>query len=655
LPAPEVRYGARVRFPAELRRPLSARNPRGYDEAARARTVGFDLLARAPGFRIEAVGPLRRDPARVALAEIRSALLGEAGRWFSGRARATFGALVLGERRRAVAEDVAALRDAGLLHILAISGMHVVLVAGMISGVLRLLPLALRARETALAASLMVYGFLAGFGPPVARAIFVAELVLLGRFVDRRAPAMRHLALAAVVLLAVRPYDLADAGFQLSFAATAGLILGSRPLRGMRGPAMRYLGSPLLLTTAAQAFVLPVLIRQFGCVPVLAPVSNLAAAPVAAAIVPAGLVVLACALACPAILPAATASFWVLERGLYLAADIANRVAGPPFVAPPMPTAVGVAHVAALCLLLCAPRRRHRAAGAAATALTTAAILVGIPRGDGDLLARVTILDVSQGDACVVEVPGWGAVLVDAGDAERGFDAGASRVVPFLRQHGIGRLRGLVVTHPHRDHYGGAPSVLKAIRSDSLWVTCASGPLEEGYATLLEGATKAGLGIRGVSRGDLLPAAGAPGAKARLRIMHPPAGHRSLSANDMSVVLAVEAGGYSLMLTGDAEVAAESLMVSAGAVGRTDVLKVGHHGSRTATSRTFLDHTRPVLAVVPVGRGNKFGLPSRTTMDALAEAGCVIHRTDDSGAAIVELRRSGAWWRPVGTGWIPIR
>jgi competence protein ComEC len=254
-------------------------------------------------------------------------------------------------------------------------------------------------------------------------------------------------------------------------------------------------------------------------------------------------------------------------------------------------------------------------------------------------VAELHLLDVGQGDAVAIRTPRGRWLLVDAGRAWKGGDAGARTVVPWLRRRG-GALTALVLTHPHADHVGGAATVLARLRPAEVWdpgFVLGSAV----YREVLTAARGARSRWRRVSPGDSLVVDGVA-----VTVLAPDSAWTAAldDPNLASVVLAVRIGRVRVLLTGDAEGPEEAWLLARAARDtavasalRADVLKVGHHGSRTSSTPAFLAAVRPRLALVSVGAGNTYGHPSPEVVQRLEAAGARVLRTDRVGPILVRV------------------
>jgi competence protein ComEC len=596
-PPPGVVETQRIAVEARLDRPLGFRNPVGADTAARLARDGIHVTASANAERVTSLEP----PAPPWSARVRRAALDAMAERLPPVSAALLGGLLLGERTELPPDVHDAFRRAGVYHVLAVSGFNVALLAGAVWSVLR--TAGGSRRTAALSAMLAVVGFAAVVGPEpsVLRATLMAVLVLAAVVVEREASVTNSLALAALVILAARPGDLLDPGFQLSFAATAGIVAAPLP-RGL-------VGSAIGVSVAAQLAVLPITLAHFNQLSTIGIVANLAVVPLAAAATILGLVGLVTLVAAGDWLAgAAFGALWPVLLALRGAAALA---AGIPWAVLhlPAPGAAAIAcYAGSLATALWAWHVRQRPASWRRLAATAAVLLAGaiglwawpmISPPTGTL--RVTVLDVGQGDAIVVEGPDGRTMVVDAGTGGPWrVDIGERVVAPFLWNRGILRLATAVVTHADADHAGGMATLRRLVPVRDTWD--ARGPRAFGGAWLTP------------LRADT----------------------DSPRVNDHAIVLRVDMGLASILLASDIEAAAERALVAAGVPLTATVLKVAHHGAATSSTAPFLSAVRPAAAVISVGARNPYGHPDAGTLERLDRAGARVYRTDRDGAIVME-------------------
>jgi competence protein ComEC len=268
-----------------------------------------------------------------------------------------------------------------------------------------------------------------------------------------------------------------------------------------------------------------------------------------------------------------------------------------------------------------------------------AAGVAGVARGSLEL----HFLDVGQGDAVAIRTPGQRWVLVDAGPASERFDAGERRVLPFLRARGAERVEALILSHPHLDHIGGAPAILRALPVGAL-VDPGYPASSATYLAVLQAAESAGVPWRAARTGRVLEIDGV-----RFEFLWPDPETLDVAsdANEISAILLVRFGAFAALLTGDAYIAQEEVLVRRhGAALRAQVLKAGHHGSHTSTSGALLDVVQPDLVVISAGRRNRYGHPAPEVLEELGVRGIRTARTDRAGTVsiVVESGRGPYWY-----------
>jgi competence protein ComEC len=490
-------------------------------------------------------------------------------------------------------------------------------------------------------------------------------VVLVARETGRPGSAAAALGLATFLLLMLDPAMAADIGFQLSVAATAGLLAwGGRIAERIRGPdpgaARRWLAESLGVSLAAQAATLPLVLFHFGRLSLVSPVANLVVAPivapamlVAALCLVAGLVV---GLGVPALVAAPFAMLGWLTLGAMVA--VAGTFGSLPFASVELPSTLAMALAVALGLVVLAvasrsrvttrpagplevpPNRErgHARPGRTRLVFAGAAILVMVVVGSA-LLVRVvhrearlvvTALDVGQGDAILVEGPRGGRLLLDGGpDPDRLLTVLDRHIPPWDR-----RIDLVVLTHPHEDHVAGLAMLLARYRVNGIAENgmLGAGP---GDAAFRERMSAMGVVTGRLAAGDRLSFDGIR-ADVLWPIRHevpataPSDGRR---VNDTSVVLDLRFGQRRMLLTGDIEDDVDPRLLERGVAddGQLDVLKVAHHGSGSATSDAWLDALRPRIAMISSGTDNRYGHPAQRTLERLERRGARVLRTDLDG------------------------
>ena len=540
---------------------------------------------------------------------------------------------------------------AGVAHLLAISGFHVAVVAGVFLLLLGFLGIPPSIRYTL--ASLGVWGYTLAIGLPDAavRAAMLISVLAAGRAAGRSVAPIGALSTAFLWFLALEPGALLRPGFQLSYAGAVGLVVGYRPLSGWiskntGGRLPGYLNQGIAAGVAATLATLPLVAWHFGRISLVGIPVTLLVTPLVGLAIPGIFLSLILSLIHPG-LGGFLASG--VELVLWVQLEVVRGAAALPFASiwvshAAVLSGVGAFGVIALFFLLggkVGTGRRVAFIGAA----VAAGVLLGPPaarfhtRGVVELVA----LDVGQGDAALLRSPGGRWVLVDAGPKTRSYDAGERAVLPYLRRRGVESLECLILTHPDMDHVGGAASILKGFPVGKV--------LDPGVPTgtevfldALGAAQEENVPWQVVRAGDSLNIDGMA-----LRILAPGRPEEKggeeeegEGANGASIVLEVRFGAFSALLTGDAPAASEARFLDGVLSPSTQVLKVGHHGSRTSTSHELLERTNPETALISVGRRNRFGHPDPRVLSRLAEGGAQIFRTDVNGILTIRARSDGS-------------
>lgn len=634
-PVPVVREGQRVAAWVQLRLPRSAGTPAAFDSAGESRGKGIHALGYCKSAQLLEVDA-GADGAGLAAAAARVRAWARrtlAASILPGPEQALVRAMVLGDQQ-AVDDDTAdAFRAAGTYHVLAISGAQVALLASFLAWMLARVGCPRVPGAVLLSLALVFYAELVGGNVPVARATAMAVALLAGRACDLEGDVVNLLSLAGLLLLVQRPSSASDVGFQLSFGATLGIVLLTRRIAaGWRRLPLRV-ETAVAASLAAHAALLPLLVAHFNRVSPAAVVLNLAAVPLSAAVLAAGLLVLPLAAVAPSLAPWMGDVAWMAAHAL-LRSALAIRAFPWLDVRAPAPPAWAVALYVASLLLCVAGRARRAWPFAAAGALGLVA--GAVPRADGRL--HVTLVDVGQGDAVLLTSPRGRTWMIDAGGAlDGGFDVGEAVVAPYLWSRGVHAIDRVLVTHAHPDHSGGIPALLAGFAVGEVW----EGPApmrDRGYALLDEALRAARVARRTVRLGTRADWDGVT-----VEVLGPRASGRPpwVTRNDDSVVLSVRYGGVTVLLAGDLEARGEALLPRTRAL----ALKAPHHGSKSSSSRHFLESLGPRVALVSAGFRNRFGHPHPDVLARYREARALVLRTDRDGCITLATDGTRTWLR----------
>ena len=649
----DLRFGDRVEVVGALEAPIDSE---GFPYRSYLARQGIHALLYYP--RIQRLARGNAPEPLLILSSIRSAGADLFARYLPEPMAALAQGIVLGDRAAMPKDLVADFSRTNTTHLIAISGMNVALIVAIIAPLTRRLP----GRWLGLGATLLgitLYGVLVGLTASVARAVLMGGLAAWGRALGRPNDALVGLSLAAAAMTCLNPFWLADLGFQLSFLATAGLILIAPPIETRLGGLPEWLRASLAMTFAAQLSATPLLVLAFGQVSLIAPLSNLLAGPSIAPATVLGLTMLFAGLAWE---PLAVPLSFLTWLPLAYLVQVVERTAQVPWAAVPLSLSseIAIAWYAVLIFLVLrgptspfrglvpAPRllaglaarvpvRTQLASLAAVAILAWAAAL-----GSRPVDPTVTFLDVGQGDAILIRTASR-AVLIDGGPDATTLAAALDRRLPFLQR----KLDLVVLTHAHDDHLAGLTEVLARYEVGQVLAADVAGvtPAAERWNRLLA--------EKGVPR--VVPTGGETvdlGDGVRLTVLHPASepgsagaaagGEEDQSENDRSVVLRLERGTLAVLLTGDVGLVGQREMLARGEAVGAIALKVPHHGAANGLDDAFLRAVDPKVGVVSVGTGNRFGHPAEATLEQLRNAGvATLFRTDQDGAVELTLSEEG--------------
>jgi competence protein ComEC len=530
-------------------------------------------------------------------------------------------ALVLGDSTALPESWVRGLRRTGLAHVTALSGLHLGILAAWCAWFGRRAPPAVRWTLVAIVTSL--YLCVGGARPSLVRSSLMVAAAGTAAISRRSTRSLHALAWAAALLAALHPQATREIGFQLTFAASAGVILGNRHLPGRWPRLRRTLARPLATTLGAQLATAPLALTAFHWLPAWAWLWNLALVPVVALAVPACLLWVAVALVSPALASHGTA-----------AVDVLASLIGAPSSLPPglfggWPWAAGAVATTGITAAVSASLRYPRS-----VLVAIAILLQGV--GPGPWKTGVTslhFLDVGQGEAVLVR-DGASTLLVDGG-GWRGPGVAERALLPSLGRLGVRRLETVILSHGDRDHCRGVLELADYVAIDEVWLSPGTALSDCGLSLSL---------LFGIRLRPLWAGKTADWRGWRFVVLSPPAGVRG-SGNEESLVLRGESRGRSVLLTGDIGHSTEHRLLGCEQREALEVtlLKVAHHGSGSSSSTSFLGVTSPRLAVISAGHRNPFGHPASSVLERLERQGVPVLRTDRVGLIEVSWSSSSFW------------
>lgn len=666
-------FGREITFEGVLAQPKGVRNPGGFDYRRYLAQKGVGASVFAYPYTIEAGEGKKGDFLVQTGLSVRNRIVDVIQRSLPRQQAGLMNGMLIGYREGLSEEVQEAFSNAGLTHIMAVSGANVAFLILPLTFLLKLLRVRKSIANIIIIAFLAIFVYITGFEPSVLRAVLMADVLLVAAVLYREPDVYAALAVSCIILLAASPGMLFNIGFQLSYGATLGIVMLYKNISKL--PFCRFIpkkaAEVLSATLAAQLGVLPLTLIHFNKLSLISVLPNILAAPLLEMIT-----ILGTLMAVLGQFSITLSQLIGYLNNVFLSAllYITKWSSSVPFasvrtVTPPVFLAI-LYYACVWFILWYKPLkgirvRFHHAAAAVTAAAVVFMAFSFIPGG-----LEVVFLDVGEGDSAFIRTYTGKTVLIDGGGSTNPTMAskvGEQTVVPFLLDRGIMNLDAVIATHPHADHTQGLKDVLKLMKVERLIIPSLS---DDGkFSGLLEVSEARGVPVARCSKGDFIRL----DEKTTFRVLSPvrECEVNADALNNTSLVLKLCYGKTSVLFTGDAETEVEEELVSeaggmdaggnmrvggsmktggntvvaagnlnaAGSVSdmnlAADVIKIAHHGSTSSTSPDFLELVDPKAAVISVGKNN-FGHPSGQTLELLEEMGVECFRTDECGAVLLK-------------------
>lgn len=625
-------YGDVIRFSGELKIPKGKRNPGGFDYKAHLMRKGISTTMFSRDS--QKIGEYDANPFLRAAFSFRERLMAFYDAHLPEELSSLISGMILGIKGRISGDVLRAFSNAGIIHILAVSGLHVGIVFGAAVKLMDLVKIPNTISFCLGSLIILFYCFVTGLPPSVVRASIMIWITMLGSIVGRRGDAVNNLSFAAFVTLLINPANLYTLGFQLSFAATLGIVLFYTKLKKLL-PLPGYIRDMQAVVCSAQIIVLPILAYHFHNISLIVFLTNLILVPIASIALVTGFVGGILGLIVP------PAGVLIIHIGGLLMTVIQKTsvfLGSLPFSTITVPSFPAILVLIYYILLLFVfgnfktGKKLKKYKIAAITAFIIILVVILIPKQKS---LEVTFIDVGQGDSILIRTPNKMTVLIDGGGMpafyQGDFDVGRDVIEPFLQSKGVRSIQVMVFSHFDSDHSEGLIYLLENMKVDTILYGIAD--QGEIYKRMKLISDKKGIRTIQLARGDEFIVDGI-----LFEILSPPKGGiPGATDNDNSLVLKMTYKDISFLFTGDLGHAGEYNILESGIDIKSTVLKVGHHGSGTSTSPEFLRHVKPVFAVISVESGNRFGHPSPQVIDLLNGNGIRILRTDLHGGVTFKV------------------
>lgn len=636
-----LRYGDVIEFNGVLRRPSEQRNPGGFDYRAYLMRKGirgiiypwesakFTPKGHDENFCLVWIDKLRRKIERVIeKCTLKHSLIVKA--------------IILGRRQDLPEHVTQAFRDSGVFHVLAVSGLHVGLVAMACFSLLSLFGIPRKVICGLTIGVVIIYAGIVGFRTSVIRASLIISLYLFARIIDRDSDILNLLGVAALIILLINPIMLWDVGFQLTFLATAAIVYLLPKWESIlrKSPKLwsfyhswtgKIILVPFIVSLSAQVATQPLIARYFNRIYPSALLSNV---PVAWLIWYIASVSFATIIGGVIWTPLGKLFGCANYPAIELLLKAVNFFSDIPYAVLKVNTPKFIFFVLYVALFFAVIKwrwvwQKKRKASAIACLIFLSCIIYWAFQPSQRLL-EVTFLDVGQGDSAFIHLPDGKNLLIDGGMRTSNYDAGEMIIEPFLRYRGVEEIYAAILTHPHNDHAGGFFYVLNNFDVNHFIARDGINQSVPIYQELCKIAKQQGILHTGNPQklfvnSDETQIEFFPKLKIHL-------GDAEADSNNNSIVCKIQYGNLELLFTADIEAEAEQKLVSLERNLKADILKVPHHGSETSSTEEFVKAVEPGYAIFSVGVRNRFGFPSPTVIDRYRKLKTRICRTDQSGA-----------------------
>lgn len=546
-------------------------------------------------------------------------------------------ALLFGDRSLTEEAVIEAYQRLGVIHLLAISGLHVSLITSLVYYAMIRIGVVKETAQIILIVSLPVYALLAGGSPPVVRAVLMTILILLSIRFHHKFTALDALGLSFMLVVFLDPYFIYQAGFQLSYLISFSLLLSSNFI--LSSPTS-FLGKMLVITSVSQVAGLPVLMYHFFEVSLYSFMANLFFVPFYSFLVlPSLLIIFLLSFILKSVVILLEPLRFLLEQVDQTAVKVSEWPAAVVITGQPNGYLLAV-----ICLLSIHAFLQWEKTQDWKRLSIFLLVIIGLPvtAHSYSIVGEVSFIDVGQGDAILITLPlNKGNYLIDTGGLlpfqkeewqkqKKDFSIGENVLLPYLKGRGITRIDKLFFTHSDYDHIGAAQELFGHMTIKEIIIS----PGSESKPVMRQTIEQAAVHKIPVRYGEYMESWQEGGAY--FQILSPADKH--YEGNDDSLVIYAVLGGKKWLFTGDLEAEGERRLVDHFSLD-IDVLKVSHHGSRTSTTEPFTAETTPETAIISLGKNNRYSHPHKEVIGRLQSQGTAIWRTDRHGEIIYTYKK----------------
>lgn len=642
----QLNYGDRILLKGLLSRPGAPSNPGEFDYAQYLKRHGIFSILRANGYNALS---LKKDvgvPILRAVYSVRNRIEEIIDSNLPKDIADFLSAVLLGQRQDVDFELNDIFMKTGTVHLLAISGLHVGLLAFLVMLMLKMLRFPYKLNIVATVFFLIFYAILTNGRSSVVRATVMAQVILFGSLIGREPSIWNSLGLAAVIILGFEPNALFDAGFQLSFISVASILYITPKLeelfyydKKLSIPFMsrwkRYLIEATFVSAAAWIGVLPFILYHFNIVTPIAILANLFAVPLTFLIIASSIPFIIFGVFVPFIGEIFASTTWFLCTILFGVTDIFSKVPfGRLYFSKPSAPFIFIYYIFIIALV---EHKRFKISVGKIAIVGLALINILIWEGalkQNDERLSVTFLDVGHGDSVFIEFPFGGNMLIDGGKGKDS-DVGRNVISPFLRNKGIHTIDAIVLTHPDADHVGGLTSVIKGLNVKRIFENGLKSK-NNAYLNFESIITEKKIRRDTLRGGDSIIGA----EKINVICLNPPlewVTSSNIEDNDNSLVIKINYKDVDLLFCGDIEEKAINEILKHSQLLDAELIMLPHHGEKlTSIGEAFIEKVSPKYAVISQGKALREVLRSKDIEEFLLPKDIRVLRTNRDGAIFIK-------------------
>ncbi len=636
-------FGDRIQIYAKLHEPAGERNPGEFDYKKYLAAHGiYGIINISKKTDLISLNSGQKNSIGRIFFLVKNKLNNVINQLYFSQQRALMKGLLLGERGE-ISENVKeSFIKSGVIHALAISGLHVGYIIIIFFAIFGILRIPNRTTIVLVLLSLLFYNLLIGFKPPIFRASLMATIFLCGRLLQRPVDILNIISAAALLILIINPMELFQASFQLSFAAILSIVYVYQKLKNLFEKTRifskltqykigEYIVTLFFVSLAAQLGTLPITAFYFNRISAISILANLLVIPIVGLVIAYGFVSLMFSFISIQVAGLFANTNSLCLQALIFLTEKASSFQFSSYEISSVGFVFVILYYFGLLILLNLDKPKIRKI-AIVTILIAVNIVIWKPIFQSNKWMQVTFFDVGQGDAALVTFPDGKNLLIDAGPNLVGFDAGKYFLVPYFKRNGIDRINTVILSHADNDHIGGMPSIFRNVKVDQLFDTGLyhSSQVCSTYKFLIDSLQ---MNYQIVNQADRLENFENCG----IYLLHPSKEFLkkfNSDLNNSSVIVKIVYGKINFLFTGDIEKEAEEVLVNYGNLLKADVLKIPHHGSKTSSTLQLLKLVQPKYAVISLGKNNKFKFPSPSLIQRLSDLNIPFIRTDKNGAVI---------------------